>query len=53
MKRCLFCLSPNGALQKYEHDGKVDWFHAACVGSWLMVNLDSVIFFYVGEEEPA
>lgn len=52
MKRCLACAGGTGALQRYEHDGKVDWFHDTCVGTWLMKNPESVIFFYTGTEVP-
>jgi len=52
--QCLLCTGWTGGLQRYEHDGKVDYFHAACVGSWLMNNPDSVISFFPGlGEAPA
>jgi hypothetical protein len=50
-RRCLACAGP-GVLVKYEHDGKVDDFHPTCVGAWLMLNPDSVIFFAVGVGHP-
>lgn len=51
---CLACTGWTGALQRYEHDGKVDHFHDTCVGSWLMRNPDSVINFFMGQgEAPA
>ncbi len=44
-RTCLACHTTVGPMQCYEHDGKVDWFHDTCVGSWLMRNPDSVISF--------
>jgi hypothetical protein len=52
--RCYACGSPAPALQRYEHDGRVDYFHNTCVGEWLMRHPDSVIFFFQGlSEAPA
>lgn len=51
--RCFACDGPSiHPLPRYEHDGAIDTFHDVCVGSWLMKNPDSVIFFYTGPEEP-
>jgi hypothetical protein len=48
---CLMCTGWTGALQRYEHDGKTDYFHDTCVGGWLMRNVDSVISFVQGTAE--
>lgn len=51
--RCHQCNGPSTKpLPRFEHDGKVDFFHATCVGEWLMRNPDSVINFYTGAEWP-
>jgi hypothetical protein len=49
---CYHCGTPSlTPLPRYEHDGAVHPFHAVCVGVWLMLNRDSVIFFFQGEWE--
>jgi hypothetical protein len=51
--RCLHCNGPSTKpLPRFEHDGKVDFFHDCCVGVWLMKNPESVINFYTGPEWP-